>query len=156
MLNHVFDIRMGTKITIKQKLLHWTNWKLHSPCHGEHFVSNNAFRHCKPQGWYNAWWKTTFELLLSFFLWVFIDDFEVHNNRTSHLAKLELLFSCVNNFLKGKMINHIVSKNGMAWQIIYNLFMWCIKKGYKEHIKWKWTLSSHSFCWYVANFWPNA
>jgi hypothetical protein len=43
----------------------------------------------------------------------------------------------------------------MAWQIIYNLFMWCIKKGYKEHIKWKWTLSSHSFCWYVANFWPN-
>lgn len=33
--------------------------------------------------------------------------------------------------------------------------MWCIKKGYKEHIKWKWTLSSHSFCWSVANFWPN-
>jgi hypothetical protein len=57
--------------------------------------------------------KKTFELLLSLFLWIFIDDFEVYNDRTSHLDKLKLLFSCVDDFLEGKTINHIVSKNGM-------------------------------------------
>jgi hypothetical protein len=33
-----------------------------------------------------------FEPFLGLFLWVFIDDYGVYSDRTSHLTKLELIF----------------------------------------------------------------
>jgi hypothetical protein len=58
--------------------------------------------------------EQNFWIIIEPLLWVFIDDFEVYNNKTSHLANLKLLLSCVDDFLEGKMIDQIVSKNGMA------------------------------------------
>jgi hypothetical protein len=68
-----------------------------------------------------------FEPLLGLFLRVFIDDFGVYNYRASHFTKLELIFQCLDGsgvilnpekttigFSEGKMVGHIVSKNGVA------------------------------------------
>jgi len=66
-----------------------------------------------------------FDPFLGLFLRVFIDDFGVY--RASHLAKLELVFQRLDSsgmtlspekttigFSKGKMVGHIVSKDGVA------------------------------------------
>jgi hypothetical protein len=68
-----------------------------------------------------------FDPFLGLFLRVFIDDFGVYNDRASHLAKLELVFQRLDSsgvtlslektiigFSKGKMVGHIVSKDGVA------------------------------------------
>jgi hypothetical protein len=68
-----------------------------------------------------------FDPFLGIFLRVFIDDFGVYSDRTFHLAKLELVFQRLDNsgvtlspekiticFSEGKMIRHIVSKDGVA------------------------------------------
>jgi hypothetical protein len=68
-----------------------------------------------------------FDPFLGFFLQVFINDFRVYSHRASHLAKLELVFQRLDSsgvtlspekttirFSKGKMVGHIVSKDGVA------------------------------------------
>jgi hypothetical protein len=68
-----------------------------------------------------------FELFLGLFLQVFIDDFIVYNDRTFHLAKVRLVFQCLDrskvilrpkktiiDFSKRKMVEHIVSMDGVA------------------------------------------
>jgi hypothetical protein len=68
-----------------------------------------------------------FEPFLDLFLWIFIDNFRVYSDRDSHLTKLELIFQHLDGskvtlslektiigFSKGKMIGHIVLKNGVA------------------------------------------
>jgi len=68
-----------------------------------------------------------FDPFLGLFLWVFIDDFGVYSDRASHLTKLELIFQCLDSskvtlnpkkttisFSKGKMVGHIVLKDGVA------------------------------------------
>jgi hypothetical protein len=68
-----------------------------------------------------------FDPFLGLFLRVFINDFGVYTDRASHLAKLELVFQLLDNsgvtlsskkttisFSKGKMVGHIVSKDGVA------------------------------------------
>jgi hypothetical protein len=64
---------------------------------------------------------------LGLFLRVFIDDFGVYSDRASHLAKLELIFQRLDGagvtlslekntigFSEGKMVRHIVLKNGVT------------------------------------------
>jgi len=68
-----------------------------------------------------------FDPFLGLFLWVFIDDFGIYSDRAFHLAKLELIFQRLDSsrvtlspektrigFSKGKMVGHIVSKDGVA------------------------------------------
>jgi outer membrane lipoprotein-sorting protein len=68
-----------------------------------------------------------FEPFFGLFLQVFINDFGVYSGRVSHLAKLELVFQRSDGvrmtlnpekttigFSDGKMVGHIVSKNGVA------------------------------------------
>jgi hypothetical protein len=68
-----------------------------------------------------------FDPFLGLFLRVFIDNFGVYSDRVSHLAKLELVFQRLDSsgvalspeettigFSKGKMVGHIVSKDGVA------------------------------------------
>ncbi len=68
-----------------------------------------------------------FDPFLGLFLRVFIDDFGVYSDRASHFAKLELVFQRLDSsgvtlspkkitigFSKGKMVGHIVSKDGVA------------------------------------------
>jgi len=68
-----------------------------------------------------------FDPFLGLFLLVFINNFRVYNDRASHLAKLELVFECLDSsgvtlslektiigFSKGKMVGHIMSKDGVA------------------------------------------
>jgi hypothetical protein len=68
-----------------------------------------------------------FEPFLSLILRVFIDDFKVYSDKASHIARLELVFQCLHglrvtlnpmkttiSFLEGRMVGHIVSKNGVA------------------------------------------
>jgi hypothetical protein len=68
-----------------------------------------------------------FDPFLGLFLWVFIDDFGVYSDRPSHLAKFELVFQRLDSsgvtlnlerttigFSEGKMVGHIVSKDGVA------------------------------------------
>jgi hypothetical protein len=68
-----------------------------------------------------------FDPFLGLFLQIFINDFGVYSDRTFHLTKLELIFECLDSsgvtlspekttigFSKGKMVGHIVSKDGVA------------------------------------------
>jgi len=68
-----------------------------------------------------------FDPFLGLFLRVFIDDFGVYSDRGFHFAKLELIFQRLDSsrvilspektiigFSKGKMVGHIVSKDGVA------------------------------------------
>jgi hypothetical protein len=68
-----------------------------------------------------------FEPFLGFFLEIFINNFGVYSDRASHLTKLELVFQHLEGlvvtlspkkitigFSEGKMVGHIVSKNGAA------------------------------------------
>jgi hypothetical protein len=67
-----------------------------------------------------------FDPFLGLLLHVFIDDFGVYSDRVFHLAKLELIFQHLDSsgvtlnpekttisFSKGKMVRHIVSKDGV-------------------------------------------
>jgi hypothetical protein len=86
-----------------------------------------------PFGLCNAPWtfqclmNKVFDPFLGLFLWVFIDDFGVYSDKASHLTKLELVFQHLDSsgmtlslekttigFLEGKMVGHIVSKDGVA------------------------------------------
>jgi hypothetical protein len=64
---------------------------------------------------------------LGFFLRVFIDGFGINSDRTSHLTKVGLVIQrydgsgvilslkkTIIGFSKGKMVGHIVSKDGVA------------------------------------------
>jgi hypothetical protein len=66
-------------------------------------------------------------LLLALFLLIFIDNFGVYSDRAFHLTKIELIFQFLDGsamtlspkkitigFSKGKMVEHIVSKNEMV------------------------------------------
>jgi hypothetical protein len=68
-----------------------------------------------------------FEPFLGLFLWVFIDNFGVYNDKVVHLTKLELVFQHLDGlgvilsikkttigFSKGKMFRQIMSKDGVA------------------------------------------
>jgi len=68
-----------------------------------------------------------FDPFLGFFLRVFIDNFGVYSDRAFHLVKLELVFQRLDSsgmtlnlekttigFSEGKMVGHIVSKDGVA------------------------------------------
>jgi hypothetical protein len=82
---------------------------------------------CNAPGTFQRLMNKIFDPFLGLFLRVFIDDFRVYSDRTSHLAKLELVFQRLDNsgvtlspkkttigFLEGKIIRHIVSKDGVA------------------------------------------
>jgi hypothetical protein len=82
---------------------------------------------CNALGTFQRLMNKVFEPFLGLFLRVFIDDFGVYSDRASHLAKLELIFQCLGGsgeilnpekttigFSEGKMVGHIVSKNGVA------------------------------------------
>jgi len=82
---------------------------------------------CNAPGTFQHLMNKVFDSFLSLSLQVFIDDFGVYNNRASHLAKLELVFQHLDSsgvilspekttigFSEGKMIGHIVSKDGVA------------------------------------------
>jgi hypothetical protein len=68
-----------------------------------------------------------FDPFLGLLLQVFINDFGVYSDRVFHLAKLELVFQHLDSsgvtlspkkttigFSKGKMVGHIVSKDGVV------------------------------------------
>jgi len=82
---------------------------------------------CNARGTFQCLMNKVFDPLLSLFLWVFIDDFGVYNDRASHLVKLELVFQRLDSlgmslspekttigFSQGKMVGHIVSKDGVT------------------------------------------
>ncbi len=82
---------------------------------------------CNAPGTFQRLMNKVFDPFLGLFLRVFIDDFGVYNDRASHLAKLELVFQHLDSsgltlspekttigFSKGKMVGHIVSKDGVA------------------------------------------
>ncbi len=80
---------------------------------------------CNALGTFQHLMNKVFDPFLGLFLRVFIDDFGVYSDRASHLAKLELVFQRLDSsgmtlslekttigFSKGKMVGHIVSKDG--------------------------------------------
>jgi hypothetical protein len=82
---------------------------------------------CNASGTFQRLMNKVFELFLGLFLRVFIDDFGIYSDRASHLAKLELVFQCLDGlgvtlnlekttigFSEGKMVGHIVSKNDVG------------------------------------------
>jgi len=82
---------------------------------------------CNAPGTFQRLMNKVFDPFLGLFLRVFIDDFRVYSDRTSHLAKLELVFQHLDSsgmtlslektiigFSKGKTVGHIVSKDGVA------------------------------------------
>jgi hypothetical protein len=82
---------------------------------------------CNIPGTFQHLMNKVFDPFLGFFLRVFIDNFGVYSDRASHLAKLELIFQRLDSlgmtlslekttigFSKGKMVGHIVSKDGVA------------------------------------------
>jgi hypothetical protein len=82
---------------------------------------------CNAPGTFQRLMNKVFDPFLGLFLQVFIDDFGVYSDRTSHLAKLELVFQRLDSsgvtlspekttigFSEGKMVGHIVSKDGVA------------------------------------------
>jgi hypothetical protein len=48
---------------------------------------------CNAPGTFQYFMNKVFEPFLDLFLWVFIDDFGVYNDRVSHLTKLELVLN---------------------------------------------------------------
>ncbi len=82
---------------------------------------------CNASGTFQRLMNKVFDPFLGLFLRVFIDDFEIYSDRASHLAKLELVFQRLDSsgvtlspekttigFSEGKMVGHIVSKDGVA------------------------------------------
>ncbi len=82
---------------------------------------------CNAPGTFQHLMNKVFDPFLGLFLWVFIDEFGVYNDRASHLAKLELVFQRLDSsgmtlslekttigFPKGKMVGYIVSKDGVT------------------------------------------
>ncbi len=82
---------------------------------------------CNAPGTFQRLMNKVFDPFLGLFLQVFIDDFGVYSDRASHLAKLELVFQRLDSsgmtlspkkttisFSKGKMVGHIVSKDGVV------------------------------------------
>jgi len=82
---------------------------------------------CNALGTFQHLMNKVFDPFLGLFLRVFIDDFRVYSDRASHLAKLELVFQRLDSlgvtlspkkttigFSEGKMVGHIVSKDGVA------------------------------------------
>jgi len=86
-----------------------------------------SFGLCNVPETFQCLMNKVFEPFLDFFLRIFIDDFEVYNDRDSHLTKLELIFQCLDGlkvtlnletttigFSKGNTVGHIVSKDGVT------------------------------------------
>jgi hypothetical protein len=82
---------------------------------------------CNAPGTFQRLMNKVFEPFVGLFLLVFIDDFGVYSDKASHLAKLELVFQRLDGlgmtlslekttigFSEGKMVGHIVSKNGVT------------------------------------------
>jgi len=82
---------------------------------------------CNAPGTFQRLMNKVFDPFLGLFLRVFINDFGVYSDRASHLAKLELVFQCLDSsrvtlspekttisFSRGKMVGHIVSKDGVT------------------------------------------
>ncbi len=82
---------------------------------------------CNVPGIFQRLMNKVFDPFLGLFLRVFIDDFGVYSDRAFHLTKLELVFQCLDSskltlspkkitigFSEGKMVGHIVSKDGVA------------------------------------------
>jgi hypothetical protein len=82
---------------------------------------------CNASGTFQRLMNKVFDPFLGLFLRVSIDDFGVYNDRASHFAKLELVFQRLDSsgvtlstektiigFPEGKMVGHIVSKDGVA------------------------------------------
>jgi hypothetical protein len=82
---------------------------------------------CNAPGTFQRLMNKAFEPFLGLFLRVFINDFGVYSDRASHFTKLELVFQRLDDsgmtlspekttigFSEGKMVGHIVSKNGVA------------------------------------------
>jgi hypothetical protein len=86
-----------------------------------------SFSLCNALKTFQCLMNKVFEPFLGLFLGVFIDDFGVYSDEISHLTKLELVFQCLDgsrmilslekttiSFLEGKIVEHIVSKDGVA------------------------------------------
>jgi len=82
---------------------------------------------CNVPGTFQHLMNKVFDPFLGFFLRVFIDNFGVYSDRAFHLVKLELVFQRLDSsgmtlnlekttigFSEGKMVGHIVSKDGVA------------------------------------------
>jgi hypothetical protein len=82
---------------------------------------------CNALGTFQRLMNKVFDPFLGLFLRVFIDNFGVYSDKTSHLAKLELIFQRLDNlgmilnpekttisFSEGKMVGHSMSKDGVA------------------------------------------
>jgi hypothetical protein len=82
---------------------------------------------CNVPGTFQHLMNKVFDPFLGFFLRVFIDNFGVYSDRAFHLVKLELVFQRSDSsgmtlnlekttigFSEGKMVGHIVSKDGVA------------------------------------------
>jgi len=82
---------------------------------------------CNAPGTFQRLMNKVFDPFLGLFLQVFIYNFGVYSDRVSHLAKLELIFQHLDSsgvtlnpkkitigFSEGKMVGHIVSKDGVA------------------------------------------
>jgi hypothetical protein len=82
---------------------------------------------CNIPGTFQRLMNKVFDPFLGLFLWVFINNFGIYSDKASHLAKFELVFQRLDNsgvtlslekttiiFSKGKMVGHIVSKDGVA------------------------------------------
>ncbi len=94
---------------------------------GTFYYTVMPFGLCNAPGTFQCLMNKVFDQFLGLFLPVFIDDFGVYNDKVSHLAKLELVFQCLDSsrvtlnpakttidFSEGKMVEHIVSKDGVA------------------------------------------
>jgi len=94
---------------------------------GTLFYTVMPFGLCNAPGTFQRLMNKVFDPFLGLFLRVFINNFGVYNDRAFHLTKLELIFQRLDSlgvtlnlekttigFLEGKMVGHIVSKDGVA------------------------------------------
>jgi len=94
---------------------------------GTFYYTIMSFGLCNAPGTFQRLMNKVFEPFLRLFLRVFIDDFGVYSDRASHFAKFALVFQRLDGsrvtlslekttigFSEGKMVGHIVSKNGVA------------------------------------------
>jgi hypothetical protein len=94
---------------------------------GTFYYTVMPFGLCNAPGTFQHLMNKVFDPFLGLFLWVFINDFGIYSDRASHLTKLELVFQRLDSsgvtlspekttigFSEGKMVGHIVSKDGVA------------------------------------------
>ncbi len=94
---------------------------------GTFYYTIMSFGLCNAPKTFQRLMNKVFKPFLGLFLQVFINNFGVYIDRTFHLAKLDLIFQRLNGskvtlspektticFSEGKMVGHIMSKNGVA------------------------------------------